>query len=250
MKNIMSVIIAAAGSGARMGGVSKAFLTLGRRTILSYSLQTFASLPETAEIIVVVNPRDMAAAARLLARARKRYKISHIVEGGKIRQESVANGLAHVAPEADLIAVHDAARPFVTAGLVRRVIAAAVRHGAAIPAAPVKDTLKRAAKDRRISETVSREGLWHVQTPQIFEAQLLRQAYRKYARKGKFTDDALLVERMGRPVFIVESDYTNLKITTPADMLIARAIARISQGRRGGGRYCGRIMDSSRGNGC
>ena len=225
MKNIMSVIIAAAGSGMRMGGVSKPFLTLGRGNILSHSLRTFASLPETREIIVVVNPRDLDAAAKLLARARKRYKISHIVEGGKIRQESVANGLARVAPDADLIAVHDAARPFASAGLVKRVIAAALKHGAAIPAAPVKDTLKRAGKDGRVLETVSRDGLWHVQTPQIFKAQLLRDAYRKFARRGEFTDDALLIERMGRPVFIIESDYTNLKITTPDDMPLARAIA-------------------------
>jgi len=225
MKNIMSVIIAAAGSGMRMGGVSKPFLALGRGTILSYSLRTFASLPETAEIIVVVNRRDLDAAAKSLARMRKRWKISHIVEGGKIRQESVANGLAHVAPDADLIAVHDAARPFASAGLVRRVIAAALKHGAAIPAIPVKDTLKRAGKDGRVLETVSRDGLWRVQTPQIFKAQLLRDAYRKFAPRGEFTDDALLVERMGRPVFIVESDYTNLKITTPGDMPLARAIA-------------------------
>jgi len=231
MKKIpqMSVIIAAAGSGMRMGGVSKPFLALGRGNILSHSLRAFASLPETREIIVVVNRRDLDAAAKSLARVRKRCRISHIVEGGKIRQESVANGLARVAPDADLIAVHDAARPFASAGLVKRVIAAALKHGAAIPAAPVKDTLKRAGKDGRVLETVSRDGLWHVQTPQIFKAQLLRDAYRKFARRGEFTDDALLVERMGRPVFIIESDYTNLKITTPDDMPLARTIA--AQGR-------------------
>jgi 2-C-methyl-D-erythritol 4-phosphate cytidylyltransferase len=220
----LSVIIAAAGSGTRMGGVSKPFLTLRRRTILSYSLETFASLPETREIIVVVSPRDLAAATKSLARAMKRCKISHIVQGGEIRQESVANGLKHVAPDAELIAVHDAARPFASAELVKRVITAALKHGAAIPAAPVKDTLKRAGKDGRVMETVPREGLWHVQTPQIFDAKLLRDAYKKYAHRGEFTDDALLVERMGHPVFIVPSDHTNLKITTPEDMLLARTL--------------------------
>jgi 2-C-methyl-D-erythritol 4-phosphate cytidylyltransferase len=221
----MSVIIAAAGSGARMGGLSKPFLMLGRRTVLSYSLETFASLPETREIIVAVNPRDMRAAERHLARVRGRYKISHIVEGGKLRRESVANGLAKTAQDADLIAVHDAARPFASKDLVRRVIAAALKHGAAIPAVPVKDTLKRVSAGR-VLETVHREELWHVQTPQIFRAALLRKAYQKYRGATPVTDDAQLVERLRANIVIVESDDGNIKLTTPADMLHARLILR------------------------
>ena len=222
----MSVIIAAAGSGARMGGLSKPFLMLGRRTVLSCSLETFASLPETREIIVAVNPRDMRAAERLLARVRGRYKISRIVEGGKLRRDSVANGLAKTAQDADLIAVHDAARPFASKDLVRRVIAAALKHGAAIPAVPVKDTLKRAGLDGRVLETVPRDGLWHVQTPQIFRAALLRKAYQKYRGAPPVTDDAQLVERLRANIVIVESDDSNIKLTTPADMLFARTVLR------------------------
>jgi 2-C-methyl-D-erythritol 4-phosphate cytidylyltransferase len=220
----MSVIIAAAGAGRRMGGASKPFMRLGRGTVLSFSLRTFASLRETREIIVVVNPRDIEAARGSLATVRKRYKISNIVEGGPLRQDSVARGLECVSPDANIIAVHDAARPFAAPALVRRVMAAAMRSGAAIPAAPVKDTLKRTAGNNRVMETVARENLWHVQTPQIFNAGLLRRAYRKHAHRGEFTDDASLVERMGRAVIVVESDHSNLKITTPQDLALARLL--------------------------
>lgn len=227
----MSVIIAAAGAGRRMGGVSKPFMRLGRKAVLAYALETFSALPETREIILVVNANDIRADA--LAAMKRRFGIAHIVPGGMLRQESVANGLACVAEGADLIAVHDAARPLVTAELIRRVIKAALAHGAAIPAAPVKDTLKRSDKKMLVAETVPRDGLWQVQTPQIFDAKLLRQAYKEQhgGAKGKegrspFTDDAQLVERMGVSVAIVPSDHTNIKITTPEDLHIAAAILR------------------------
>ncbi len=223
----MSVIIAAAGSGRRMGGVSKAFLRLGRRSVLSYSLQTFAALPETAEIILVVSRSDIAAKSAYFARIRRRYGIAHVVPGGKLRQESVANGLACVSPDADLVAVHDAARPLVSADLIRRVIRAAIRTGGAVPAAPVRDTLKRSGRrNMLIAETVSRDGLWHVQTPQIFDAHLLKQAYKRYVHRGEFTDDAQLVERTGGVVALVESDQANIKITTPEDLVVARALLK------------------------
>ncbi len=220
----MSVIIAAAGAGLRMGGVSKPFIRLGRKYILTCSLRTFAALRETLEVILVVNPRDMTSVQKYLARTWRKYRIADVVPGGRLRQESVASGLASVSAEADLIAVHDAARPFVSTELVRRVIRAALKTGAAIPAAPAKDTLKRSGKTMFVKETVSRDGLWHVQTPQIFDAKLLRRAYEKYADTREFTDDAQLIERMGRAVAIVKSDHTNIKITTPGDLAIARAL--------------------------
>ena len=222
----MSVIIAAAGSGRRMGGVSKAFLRLGRRSVLSYSLQTFAALPETAEIILVVSRSDIAARSAYLARIKRRYGIAHVVPGGKLRQESVANGLACVSPDADLVAVHDAARPLVSADLIRRVIRAAIKTGAAVPAAPVRDTLKRSGRNMLIAETVPRDGLWHVQTPQIFDAHLLKQAFKRYAHRGEFTDDAQLVERTGGKVALVESDQANIKLTTAEDLVVARALLK------------------------
>ena len=225
----MSVIIAAAGAGRRMGGVSKAFLRLGRSSVLTHSLRAFAAMPETHEIILVLGSGDIAAKSDWLKHAGKRYRALKIVRGGKLRQESVANGLECVTGTADLIAVHDAARPLVTTGLIRRVIRAALETGAAIPAAPAKDTLKRSGKTMFVKETVSRDGLWHVQTPQIFDAKLLRRAYEKYADTREFTDDAQLIERMGRAVAIVKSDHTNIKITTPGDLAVARAIARAIQ---------------------
>lgn len=225
-KRNLSAIIAAAGAGRRMGGVSKPFMRLGGRLMPRYSLEMFAALKAAREIIVVVNPRDMKKATRALAPLRKRCRISHIVAGGKMRQESVANGLACVSEKADLVAVHDAARPFATAKMVRQLILAAHKVGAAIPAVRVKDTVKRVDKRGRVVGTVYRDGLWQVQTPQVFEAEVLKEAYRRAGDLSKYTDDAQLVERLGRQIVIVESNYDNIKITTPEDLALARFFLR------------------------
>jgi len=148
------------------------------------------------------------------------------VEGGTERQDSVAAALARVKSEAEYIAIHDAARPCIVDEWIDAVFAAAVKSGAAILACPVTGTLKRAAGDQTISETVTREHLWEAQTPQVFARQMLLDAYARRSSPAA-TDDAQLVERLGRKVTIVPGSPMNLKITTKEDLRIASALLKI-----------------------
>ena len=149
-----------------------------------------------------------------------------IVEGGAERYDSVVKALERVKPEAEFVAVHDAARPCIVDAWIDAVFAAAVKTGAAILASPINGTIKRAAKDQTIEETVARENLWEAQTPQVFRRQLLIDAY---ARRGKepATDDAQLVERLGQKVTIVTGSPMNIKITTKEDLRIASALLKV-----------------------
>jgi 2-C-methyl-D-erythritol 4-phosphate cytidylyltransferase len=150
-----------------------------------------------------------------------------IVEGGGERFESVANALATLKPDADFVAVHDAVRPCLTAMQIDAIFHAAVKHGAAVPAVPVADTLKRVDAKQKVTGTVPREGLWLAQTPQAFRRDWLTEAY---ARRGELprpaTDDAQLVEAAGHSVLVVPGSSTNIKITTPADLPLAEAILK------------------------
>ena len=154
---------------------------------------------------------------------RRRFaKLRGAVAGGAQRADSVARGLRCVGHDG-VVLVHDAARPFVSSSLIRRVVRAARRHGAAVPAVPVADTLKRAATGRQVQGTVPGAGLWSAQTPQGFRAALLRRAYRR--RGAGASDDAALVERLGRRVVLVAGSPLNFKVTLPGDLILARLLA-------------------------
>lgn len=217
----IAVIVLAAGSSARMGGVDKLWADLRGRPLVAHSIATLGTL-EGVRTLVLVGPaarhRHLAACA---AGAAALGVDVRCVQGGARRQDSVAAAIA-AAPDAAWYLVHDGARPFASAALARRVIEGARRHGAAIPGVPVTDTLKHIDGDGRILATVERSPLRAVQTPQGFAGPLLRRAHAEVA--GDVTDDAAMVEWLGVRVFVVPGDPANLKITTPTDLTIARAL--------------------------
>jgi 2-C-methyl-D-erythritol 4-phosphate cytidylyltransferase len=221
----VAVVIPAGGLGTRLGlRTPKQFVTLGRASILATTVQHFTRRRDVAAVIVAAPAAHVARARRTLSRISGRSSVT-VVAGGATRQESVALGLAAVLPT-ELIVVHDAVRPFITDALIDRVLAAARVDGAAVCALPIAETLKRVHAGL-VEATIDRAGLWSVQTPQAFRTHLLREAHDKARRDGVIgTDDAMLVERLGIAVRVVEGLAENVKITTPADLARAR--------RRGG----------------
>jgi 2-C-methyl-D-erythritol 4-phosphate cytidylyltransferase len=226
------VIIPAAGLGTRMApasgarpAVSKQFAEISGVPILVHTLRKFAAHPQVSKIYVAVRPAETGALRQRLAQEKLARPVQ-VVEGGEHRQESVANALAEVEASADdLILVHDAVRPFVTAETIQKVIDAAKRHGAAIAAVPAIDTIKqveRTAEGAVVRTTVPREQVVLVQTPQGFRYEVLKRAMEEAARDGfSGTDEAALVERSGQEVAVVMGSPRNFKITTPADLQLA-----------------------------
>ena len=222
---MVSVIFPAAGAGRRMkADRNKVLLELSGVPILLRTLRRFSAVPAVAELIVVVAKDEIAFVEGMLEKAQG-LKPWRVVQGGAERQYSIANGMAHLAANADVVLVHDAARPLVSLAAIEAVIAAACEKGAAIAAVRAKNTIKVVGEDGRVEATPSRASLWEVQTPQGFRREILQRAYEKAAQDGFLgTDDASLVERIGEAVFVVESDYGNLKITTPEDLWMAEAL--------------------------
>jgi 2-C-methyl-D-erythritol 4-phosphate cytidylyltransferase len=220
-----SAIIVAAGSGNRLGRAElKAFVKIAGRAMLSYSLRTITEVSEIEEIVIAA-PAGMERAARAEANAAGVKLPVKITAGGAERQDSVRIALALTSAEAEVIVVHDAARPFADADLFARCIAAARRSGGGIAATPLSDTLKRGA-DGIIAATVARAGLWRAETPQAFQRHQLVAAHEHATReKIAATDDSDLVEQIGARVELVESRVINLKITTPADLALAELLA-------------------------
>ncbi|MCX5714455.1 MAG: 2-C-methyl-D-erythritol 4-phosphate cytidylyltransferase [Candidatus Omnitrophica bacterium] len=220
----VSCIVLAAGKGARFGSsIPKPLIEVGRRPVIIRCLQLLSLVPSIKEIIVVVNTgnRDgIKASIRVFRIA----KVRKIVLGGRERKDSVARGLKCISPEADLVLIHDSARPFINKTLVASVIKEAKKFKAAILAVPVKATIKVVRKT--VAErTLSRDHLWEAQTPQVFEKKLILEAYRRFGH-CQVTDDAMLAEKLGVKVRVVKGSYDNIKITTPEDLAIAEAIAK------------------------
>ncbi len=203
-------------------GPPKAFRLLAGRPIVLRALDAFARISEISERVLVVRPED---AGSVSARWAADLANVRVVAGGAMRQDSVLAGVRALSESCEFVLVHDAARPLVRETAVRAVMETAVRTGAAIVALSLKDTLKRADRDGRILETIPRDGIWRAQTPQAFRRSLLLDALER-ARAGgaHLTDEASAVERIGRPVAIVEGHETNIKITTPDDLRLAEAI--------------------------
>lgn len=223
------VIVPAAGRGVRMGRKKLGILLAGR-PVLRWTLDVFEATAAVRGVVVTVAPEDVAVWRRRLAGCRK---VRAVIAGGAERQASVAHGLAAVPPDVRWIVVHDGVRPCITADLVERVLAEARACGAAIAALPIAETLKRGA-DGWVKETVDRDGLWAVQTPQAFDATLLREAHRRSAAAAMAaTDDAALVERLGVRVRLVPGLPGNVKITRPDDLALARALLGVRRRRSG-----------------
>ena len=225
-------IIPAGGMGKRLKSrVAKQYLELNQLPILVNTLQVFQKAKTIDEVILVLPSGDMVSARKVLIDQYGLNKVTKIVAGGKERQDSVRNGLAAVNNKCDLILVHDAVRPFVTEKMIREVVAAAKVAGAASVGVKAKDTIKETGKDNVVTITIPRNNLWITQTPQAFKLQTLKKAYKKaYDEKFYGTDDASLVERMGIKVKMVAGSYDNIKITTPEDLEMARALIRNKSG--------------------
>lgn len=222
MTNMYDVIIPAAGMGKRMqADRNKIMLTLNNKSILEHTVSAFQEDVNCRAIHLAAQKNEISAMQSML----QAYdKIGIITEGGSERQYSIYNVLKAIEP-CDYIFVHDAARPFVTLETLNKLYRAVQINKSVIAAVKVKDTIKR-VQERRVTETLKRDELWQIQTPQAFDYQLLLNAYDK-AHEEQFlgTDDASLVERI-TDVTIVESDYDNIKITTPEDMFFAEAILK------------------------
>ena len=224
----VGVVVPAAGQGRRMGtNRNKQFFELDGTPILLRTLESFQCSPTITTIVLAVSSEEMTT-VQSLVRGAGISKVSVVVAGGEERQDSVWNGIEALKNQnVEYVLVHDAVRPFIDQELIERVLNAAVRFGAAVPALRVKETVKRVDPEGIVRETVAREHLWLAQTPQAFEFQLLYRAYRQ-SQSDNFvgTDDASLVERLGERVCIVEGSSDNIKITTPEDLDLARSILR------------------------
>ena len=221
----MTAVLVAAGSSTRMG-FDKLSFDLGGETVLERSVRAFDECPEVDELVIVTGASGENA-QRAAARCKKPVRL---VRGGSTRAESARSGVA--AAHGRLVAVHDAARPFVSQSVIADTIAAAARCGAAAPAVPVKDTIKTVAEAGAVTGTPDRSTLRAVQTPQVFEADLLKAALQSaLENEVPVTDDCSAVERLGKVVYLIDGDEENLKITTPVDLVIAEAILAEREGR-------------------
>ncbi len=215
------VVIVAAGSATRMGGTDKVMAKLGGEPIIVRTVRAFQQCSAIAEIVIVTRPDLIRQISNLCAGM---DKVRAVVAGGSSRQESVGLGLNALSKEMELAAIHDGARPLITDAVIDRTVRAANSYGAAAPAVPVKDTIK-VVKGGLVVETPDRSALQAVQTPQVFDFDLLRAALKKAAGDGAaVTDDCSAVERLNMAVKIVEGDERNIKITTPVDLKIAELL--------------------------
>ena len=221
-----TAIILAAGLGKRMhAGQNKQFIELLGQSVLTHTINTFAKISSIDKIVLVARAGEEEICQSMIPKNALAKVI--ITTGGKERQDSVYNGIKAISWQCDYILVHDGARPLVSEEVILRTLNAAIKTNAAICAVPVKDTIKQADENDNVLATIPRHTLWAVQTPQIFRADLLRQAYdHAYKQNYYGTDDASLLEYMGERVKIVMGDYENIKITTPEDIPTAEQILR------------------------
>lgn len=225
----LAAIIVAAGGSTRMEGVDKLFAPIGSRPVLALSLDAFQRSPATAAIVVVASPANITRAQRLVEEGGF-SKVAAVCPGGARRQDSVRAGLEVLAghpraPSWRYVAVHDGARPFVTPALIQRGLEAARRHGAAVPVLPLADTVKEVSPEDLVLRTLDRRRLRLAQTPQVFAYGLLMRAHREVT--ADVTDDAAMFELLGLPVVTFPGSPQNVKITTPADLETARALAAL-----------------------
>lgn len=219
----VAVLVPAAGQGTRLGGTPKQFRTLGERPLLVQTLLVFEQHPDVGHLVVAA-PEDEVEAVSSRLQAEGLSTLTAVVSGGAHRQASVRHALRAVPDTVAITLVHDAVRPFVTADRIRSVVAAVERHGAASLALPVADTLREASEEV-FGETVSREGLYRMQTPQGFRRDWLEEAHRAASDSAPTaTDDVELVQRRGHEVHVIQGDRRNVKITTPSDWRLAQQL--------------------------
>lgn len=224
----IQAIIPTAGTGVRLkSSIPKPFVRLKDKPIFIYTLEAIEQCALIDSIIVVAQPECVEDVKDFIEEYHLR-KVSAVVAGGKERTDSVFNGLAMLEDDTKIVVIHDGARPFITQEVLECSIATCQQERAVIVGVPVKPTIKRVNSDYIVEETLPRDQLWEIQTPQVFEREVIVEAYKS---KNTFTvtDDASLVEHMGIHVKIINGDYRNIKITTPEDLVIAKAFLKEQQ---------------------
>jgi 2-C-methyl-D-erythritol 4-phosphate cytidylyltransferase len=219
-------IVLAGGAGVRMGA-PKAFLPIAGKPMLLYSLQAFQKANNIDKIAIVARREDLEAAQNL-CRSTSISKFAFVTPGGKERQDSVWEGVKLLPPDAALVAIHDSARPLVSANLIDALVEAAKEKGAVIPAVPVKDTIK-IGENSKVLGTLKRSLLWSVQTPQVFRVDAFKNALQNAFKENFYgTDCASVMEFSGYPVYFLEGSLQNLKVTHPIDVAIAETLLSTS----------------------
>jgi len=228
-KPLCAAVIAAAGSSSRMG-TDKIMLPLGDEPVIVHTVRALECSPHISEIIVVTREDLMVPLAQLL-RDYGFTKVTKVIRGGSSRTESVYLGVSEVSCDPKLIAIHDGARPFVSAKVIEAAVLQAGKSGAAAPGLPVKDTIKR-VKNGLVEETVDRSELYAIQTPQVFDADLIRGALKKAMDDGaEITDDCSAVERIGMKVVLTQGAEENFKLTTQGDLFLAQGYLESRRGQ-------------------
>ncbi len=219
-------IVPAAGSGNRMGReLSKQYLSLGGMPLLVHTLKVFEECPLVDGLLVVVPAQDVEFVRDTFLLPWRLKKVDGVIAGGKERQDSVRAGIEALDGETDLVIIHDAVRPFITIELISQCVLAAREEGAVTAGVPVKDTVKEVAPDGRVLKTFDRSLMWLTQTPQAFRRDIIENAHRAAVRDGfRGTDDTSLVERLGIAVRMIRGEYSNIKITTPDDLIFAETL--------------------------
>lgn len=222
------VVIVAAGTGSRMNmGINKQFIKLEGKEIIAYTIEKFYNNSNIEDIVVVVK-EDESEFFKKEILDKYNFKNIKIAYGGKERQDSVYNGLKLLDKKCDVVLIHDGARPFVSDKIIDNCIEEVKEHKAIVVGVPVKDTIKVIDNDKNIVDTPNRSVLWAVQTPQTFDYNILIDAYKDAFKSGFYgTDDAMLVERIGYKVKMVEGSYNNIKITTKEDLSVGSQILKI-----------------------
>ncbi|MCG3138434.1 MAG: 2-C-methyl-D-erythritol 4-phosphate cytidylyltransferase [Phycisphaerae bacterium] len=221
-----AVIVVAAGKGQRFGGnEKKAFVKIDDRPLLLRAAELFINRAEVCQVLLAVDPEDVDEVKTKYG-ANLGFMGIQLVGGGAERYLTVQAALDQIRDDAEYVVIHDAVRVCTTEEMIQRVFAEAAKSGAAILAAPLTGTIKRATSQQVIEETISREGLWEAQTPQVFRKELIQRAYGQLTDGAAITDDAAVVEAIGEAVTVVPSDFSNIKITFPGDLLLAKAILK------------------------
>ncbi len=228
----VGVIIVAAGSALRMGGMNKILADLCGKSVIAHTLTAFNSHPAVGDIVLVTR-EDMICELQNIADKGGFLKVSDIIRGGNCREESVKIGFERLIQNQSIktVLIHDGARPLVSNEVVDRVIKATEEFFATVPCVAVKDTIKRVGRLGRVEQTIDRTNLVNIQTPQGFSVPLLREAFEKAGDDlSHFTDDASIAENANYSVYTVEGDYKNIKITTPDDLILAQAYLKAIKG--------------------
>ena len=221
-------LIAAAGKGQRMGGkMKKQFITLNGKPLLLYTLKAFEEFVGIEHMYLVLDEGDFEYCKGEIIQKYGITKVSQLIPGGERRQDSVWNGLKAMEGHCDMVIIHDGARPFVSPDILKRLMKAMKDVQAVVTAIPARDTIKRVDERGNVVDTLRRNTLFHIQTPQGFRYDVIKEAYKKALKEGiQGTDDAYFVERMGMRVKVIEGSSFNIKITTPEDIALAHSLLR------------------------